>query len=277
MSSENPYRSGDVDQPDDPKQHLSRPSADPSIHNEPHLAKSAFDPDAQDPATELIPDAASASLVDEDQIEHGVWDEPGLSPALAGAVPDNALTYDRWLAKNVARTTREATWRNTLLVAVAAGPWSILGALAYQMGAGRSNAIILACVIAPISEEVMKAAASLWVIEKRPYLFSSKNQILIAAAISGLCFAAIENVMYLNMGMQAPTPGIAAWRWTVCTALHTSCALVAGIGLGKVWEHTMTTQTRPVISLATPYFITAMLLHGIYNAGATAFSIMTQQ
>ena len=273
MSSENPYQSPDATQSKS-QSRTSRPSPDPSVEHEPHLTKSEFESDEQDPALEPVPDVAAASLVDEDQVEHGVWDEPALSPTLAGAIPDDALTYDRWLAENISRTSRETTWRNTLLIALVAGPWSILGALLFQARTGY-NAIILTCVIAPVSEEIMKAAASLWVVEKRPYLYSSKSQILLAAGASGLCFAAIENVMYLHVGLQAPTPGLATWRWTVCTALHTVCAVIAGMGLGQVWQHAMTTQTRPRISLATPYLGTAMLLHGVYNAAATVFSAMS--
>lgn len=270
---ENPYRSGDFHEPPKPRRAISR---DPSVFDEPHLAHDHFEPDQRDSAEQPIADAAAAHLVGDDQVEHGVWDEPSLSPALAGSIPDDALTYDRWLGNNIARTTREATWRNTLLVALASGPWSILGALVAQSSSGFKSQVMLACLVAPVTEEIMKAAASLWVVEKRPFLFSSKTQIMLAAAISGLCFAAIENVMYLNVGLRAPTPGLAAWRWTVCTTLHVTCAMIAGAGLAKVWEKTMTDYTRPQLSLATPYFFTAMIVHGLYNLGATLYSLNMQ-
>ena len=268
--SENPYQSSN---PNEPAPRLNRsPSKNPSVFDEPHLRQQHFQTDERDSTEQPIPDAAASLLVGDDQVEHGVWDEPGLSPSLAGSIPQDALTYDRWLGNNIARTTREATWRNTLLVALAAGPWSILGALAAQMTSNHRSQVLLACIVAPVSEEIMKAAASLWVIEKRPFLFSSKSQILLAAAISGLCFAAIENVMYLNVGLRAPTPGLAAWRWTICTMLHVTCAMIAGLGLAKVWHHTMTQYQRPQLSLATPYFFAAMILHGLYNLGATLYA-----
>jgi hypothetical protein len=272
MSSDNPYKSSDAAETG--AEH-SKISSDPSIENEPHLAKSEFAGDQTDPGDEaLFPDVAAASLVDEDQLEHGVWDEPALSPKLAGPRPADALTYDRWLANGIARTSREQTWRNTLLIAVCSGPWAILGALFSQMGA--VNKVLLVCLIAPLTEEVMKAAASLWVVEKRPFMFSSTSQILLCAAISGLCFAAIENVLYLHVGFRAAPPGMAIWRWTICTALHTVCALIAGYGLNRVWRQTMSTQTRPQISLATPFIVAAVLLHGAYNTAATVFHTMSE-
>ncbi len=122
----------------------------------------------------------------------------------------------------------------------------------------------------------MKAAASLWVVEKRPFMFSSKSQIMLCAAISGLCFAAIENILYLHVGFQAAPPGVAIWRWTICTALHTVCALIAGYGLSRVWQQTMSTQTRPQISLATPFFAAAIFFHGAYNTAAMVVHTMSE-
>lgn len=272
MCSDNPYKSSDAAEKGADR---SKISSDPSITHEPHLAKFEFAGDQSDPGDEvLFPDVAAASLVDEDQLEHGVWDEPALSPTLAGTKPANALTYDRWLANGIARTSREQTWRNTLLIAVCSGPWAVLGAVFSQ--AGFINNVVLVSLIAPLTEEVMKAAASLWVVEKRPFMFSTKSQILLCAAISGLCFAAIENVLYLHVGFQSAYPGVAVWRWTICTTLHTVCALIAGYGLSRVWRQTMSTQTRPQVSLATPFLVAAIFLHGAYNTAAMVFQTMSE-
>ncbi len=272
MSSDNPYKSSDAAETGDHGTHIS---SDPSIENEPHRAKSEFTGDEADPADDRpMYDVASAALVDEDQLEHGVWDEPALSPALAGRRPADALTYERWLAGGIARMTREQTWRNTLLIAACSGPWAILGALFGQ--AGVFNQVLLVCLIAPLTEEVMKAAASLWVVEKRPFMFSSRSQILLCAAASGLFFATVENVLYLHVGFRTASPGMATWRWTVCTALHAVCALIAGYGLSRVWHRTILTRTRPQISLATPFLVAAIVLHGVYNTVATSVQIMSE-
>ena len=78
MSSDNPYKSSDAAETG---AEGAKINSDPSINNEPHLAKTEFTGDHSDPGDEtLFPDVAAASLVDEDQLEHGVWDEPVLSP-----------------------------------------------------------------------------------------------------------------------------------------------------------------------------------------------------
>ncbi len=268
--NDNPYYSGDASRSSSKPD--GRRSVDPSVFSEPHLVRDHFVADENDTAEQPIPDEASRQIED-DQIEHGIWDEPALSVKLAGPIPADALTYDQWLSKNVARTTREATWRNTFLLSLAAGPWAVAGAFAAQLAHGSGSQVILACVVAPVSEEIMKVAASLWVVEKRPFLFSSKLQILVVSAISGLTFAAIENVMYLHVGLSAPTYELAELRWTVCTALHVACSLIAGLGLTKIWSHTMVTQSRPEVSRATPYFLMAMTVHGIYNFGAMTYAL----
>ena len=81
----------------------------------------------------------------------------------------------------------------------------------------------------------------------------------------GLIFAAVENVMYLNYLIPKPSADIIQWRWTVCTALHMGCSLVAGFGLIRIWRRTMANQTRPQLALGSPLFCTAIVLHGLYN------------
>jgi RsiW-degrading membrane proteinase PrsW (M82 family) len=111
----------------------------------------------------------------------------------------------------------------------------------------------------------MKAAAILWIVEKRPYLFRSKTQILTAAMASGLWFAVIENFLYLNVYIANPSPAIIAWRWSVCVLLHVGCTFLVGLGLSRVWEHTMTARTRPQLSIASKFLMAAVICHAAYN------------
>ncbi|MEM7313250.1 MAG: PrsW family glutamic-type intramembrane protease, partial [Planctomycetota bacterium] len=125
--------------------------------------------------------------------------------------------------------------------------------------------VILLTVVGPLVEEVMKAAATLWAAEKRPFFFKSSTQILICMAFSGLCFAVIENILYLNFYIPNPANWTIIWRWTVCVALHTGCTLITGVGISKMWRHAMTTRTRPRLPVAAPYMFAAFVVHGVYN------------
>ena len=203
----------------------------------------------------------------EDRIEHSVWDEPGLSHTLSGAPPEGALTYRNWLDHRVSQTTVADTWKYVGLLAAISGPWSILGTMVTQQG-GTGSFIVLLTIVGPLVEEVMKAAATLWAAEKRPYFFKSSAQILICMVVSGFCFAAIENILYLNVYIPNPTHGLAVWRWTVCVALHTGCAFISGVGIAKMWRQAMQTKTHPQLAIAAPYMMTAFVVHGIYNFSA---------
>lgn len=244
------------------------------IEREPHLRDGGFRPDpSEEKAWRALRDRGP--MPEAERAEQGVWDEPALSRELAGPTPDGALTYESWLVRRRAQTTVARTWGVTLLLAVAAGPWALLGAF---WGSGQTVSTFVAAVIfAPLVEETMKTAAALWVVEKRPYLFTSRLQIALCVLAAGFVFAVVENLMYLNVYVPDPPAGLAAWRWTVCTALHMGCAFVGGLGLMRIWGRTTATYTPPRISLGYPYLACAMVIHGTYNAGAVLLEMSNFQ
>ena len=63
--------------------------------------------------------------------------EPGLSPSLTGPVPQDALTYSRWLAERTAATSPDKSWLVTIGVALCAGVFAIVGSLATAFPAAR--------------------------------------------------------------------------------------------------------------------------------------------
>ncbi len=246
---------------------------DPSIENEPHRRGARFSPDESEAKAHRTVSKVADKQTEDDRVEHSVWDEPGLSPQLAGDVPHDALTYAGWLERRIAETGFLKSWAVTALVALAAGPWAILAAFlgAYdQAGWG----IINVTVIGPLMEEAMKVAAALWVVEKKPFLFLSRLQIGYCALAGGFVFAVIENLLYLHVYVPDPPPALVQWRWTVCVALHMGCSLIAGLGLMRIWSHTITTKTKPHLALGAPYGLTAVVIHASYNGFAVLLSMM---
>ncbi len=246
---------------------MSKPNHQPGIENEPHLQGQGFsgDPTEEKAAQKLAHEQSNAT--DADHVEHTVWSEPALSPLLVGQPSEEQLTYQRWMASNIRKTTWAKSWWITLLVILAAGPWGILGAIA-SLGTS-SFAVLLVIVIGPVTEEVTKVAAALWVIEKRPFLFRSIGQILLCAACGGLAFAAIENLVYTNFYFPEHTPEFVAFRWTVCVGLHVTCSFVAGVGLARIWDNAIRNQHRPRLALGVPWLVIAMVGHGLYNLSVT--------
>lgn len=213
-------------------------------------------------AAEYEPPVSPSCSV-EDQAERSVWDEPGISSELAGEAPADAITWIRWYHEQVALRSVWETWLVTALVALSAGFAAILGALIFTPIGWA--AIVVA---APVTEEIMKIAIALWIVEKRPWLFSTRFQILVCGVCSGLAFAVVENGIYLNIYISNPSADIIAWRWTVCVALHAVCSLIASIGVCRIWTEFQRHQRQPQLIDGASWITLAMLLHGAYNAFA---------
>lgn len=250
---------------------MTKPSHDPSIEGEPHLRGGGFraDPSEARAARKL---RKRRPPTDEEKVDQSVWDEPGISPDLVGSVPNDALTYRAWLEKRRVETGLIRSWAITFAVALAAGPWAILGAF---WGSGQTAFSILAIVaIGPVVEEMMKVAAALWIVERKPFLFLTSVQVLVCALAGALIFASIENVLYLHVYVQQVPAWLPYWRWTVCVGLHVGCSAIAGMGVMRVWREAMEHRTRPRIALAFPYLLTAAIVHGTYNSFAVVFSLV---
>ena len=255
---------------------MTAPPDDNSVFDEPHLRPGGFRPDPSEARAEriLAKSRRGADPADE-QVEVSVWDEPGVSPELAGPVPKDAPTYARWLEHHRAQTTAAKAALVTLGLALASGPWAIIGAF---YGSGHSLAGILAIVLfGPVVEEVMKTAAAMCVVERRPYFFTWPSQIIVSVVAGAFVFAAIENLLYLNVYIPDPGPAQVWWRWTVCVALHAGCTGIAGMGVVRVWRDVWARRARPRLALAFPYLVTAIVIHGSYNAFVLAFELATRR
>jgi hypothetical protein len=243
---------------------MTRPSHDPSIEHEPHLRDAMFDADPSEQlADRILQDAAGRSASGEAP-DHSVWDEPSLSPELVGSAGIDQATYARWLEGKIAETSSVKSWLMTLAVVLVAGPWGVLGAL-FGGVEGSSSAFAMYAIIGPVTEEIMKIAAALWIVEKRPYLFKSVWQILLCAAAGGAAFAYIENLVYLNVYLPDPSSQLVMWRWTVCSGLHTTWSFIAGVGLARIWDNAIRNRHPPQLGLGVSWFVLAMAGHGMYN------------
>jgi hypothetical protein len=246
---------------------MTKPEHNPGIENEPHLQVPGFTGDPTEEKAARLLGIEQSQATDTDRVEHTVWSEPALSPQLVGQPGEDQLTYERWLEKSIRETDWAKSCWVTLLIALAAGPWGILGAI---FSAGASPfVVVMVSVFGPVTEEVIKVAVALWVVEKRPYLFLSSGQILLCAACGGFAFAAIENLVYINIYFPKHTPEFVAFRWTACVALHVSCSLLAGVGLVRIWNDAIDNRHPPRLTLGVRWFVTAMVVHGLYNLLAT--------
>jgi hypothetical protein len=237
------------------------PSSAGSVFDEPQFREGGFAADPGDTPLMAEPPSSGQSL----PVGQGAWDEPSLSGELAGERPEHVQTYGGWLEAGRARLTALESWGITLALAVGSGVWSVIGAVLSQIQGDSTGGVLLIVAFGPLAEEMLKASAALITIEKWPYVFRSPVQIVFCCMAAAFGFAALENVLYLRLYIDAPSDFMIGWRWTVCVMLHVGCSTIASLGLVKIWRQTMTTGTPPRVALGTPYFITAATVHGIYN------------
>lgn len=249
---------------------MTEPSREHGVEHEPHLQSRGhgLDPSERRAHKILNLNREAERETDADRVDHNVWEEPSLSPQLTDGPGEEQLTYQKWLQAGVKSTTFVDSMLVTLLVALASGPWGILGAFWSTMaeGGGLAASSLLAVVVfGPVAEEVVKVSAAWWVVEKRPYRFQSISQVLFCAACGGLSFAAIENLVYIYVYVPVHSEAFVAFRWSVCVALHVTCSLISGLGLARIWDNAMRNNCRPKIALGVPWLVIAMVGHGLYN------------
>lgn len=231
-----------------------------SVDHEPALSGGRFEPD---PAEER------AAPVDRPASEvEALRDSVAAEPALpAHADPQQ---WNRWLDAKRRQCTPAGNLAVTLVVALASGPFAILGAL--MTGRQDVPGYLYAIVFGPVVEELLKQSGMTYLLEQKPYRVFAVWQFPFAAAMAGLTFGAIENLVYLHV--YAPAGGVrdietlAAFRWAVCVPLHVVCATIASLGLVRAWRRQLDQGGAVELSAAFPWFVVAVVLHGTYNLAA---------
>jgi len=201
-------------------------------------------------------------LAEQELAEHSVWDEPSVSRQLHPGPGPEALTWFRFYLESVSRTPAYGTWLVTAGLVLLSGPLAVLGVL-FTGFVG--DALLMVVFFGPTIEELLKIALPLWVVEKRPWLFSSGWQILLCGAGAGFTFAAIENGIYLTVYIPDPSPALVAWRWSVGVALHVGCSMIASVGLVGVRRGMLQRGNPPQLYDGGRWIIAAIVIHGIYN------------
>ncbi len=197
---------------------------------------------------------------------YSVYDEPAWQAAMQD-VPEHARTYANWYRDGLARMPFWRSQAITLGLALLAGPFAVAGALFFAQPA-TTVGLVATVIMAPVIEEILKIGVALLAFERRPYWFTSGAQLFVLVLVSALCFATVENLLYLNVYIQQPSDTIILWRWTVCTALHLGATGLAGLGLLRVFQVSRATLSPPDASLGAPMFAAAIALHAAYNGTA---------
>ena len=132
--------------------------------------------------------------------------------------------------------------------------------------------IFMLAVFGPFAEETLKQSGMIFQLEKLPGSVRSDWQFFLSAALGGLVFGILENLLYQYVYLAKLPPDklaiVMSYRWIACTLLHIFCTQISALGLRRVWRKSRAEGMPVQISQAFPWFVTAMGVHGCYNLAA---------
>jgi len=255
------------------------PSNDPDIRNEPHLLPGYGKNPADDPAIDaplgLDAQPTPFSQHSEEDIDHSVWDEPSLSPDVLDRTPKSALTYANWLSQRRENWSQWQAWTVTLGVILLSIPCAVIAAFISWFSGNHYfvTDVILACIAGPILQEICKIMVPLWIVEKRPYLFTSWFQFFIFALATATVFTAVTN--FLSSAMLAEvSQSMFLFQWVGVLGLNLVTAAIATFGLETIWRNAIRTGKPPKLEHGYPYFATAIGLHIAFAVGTTIWFVV---
>jgi RsiW-degrading membrane proteinase PrsW (M82 family) len=155
------------------------------------------------------------------------------------------------------------------LLALAGGCFGILGAAFTETLHG---SFLAAYVGAPIIEEVLKPSGLYLMLGKWPRVLRNRLYTALLAALAGICFALIENLVYLNVYIREPSSQVIFWRFTVGIAMHALCSFIFGLGINQKLLASVKGEII-FLSYGKRFFFSAMALHSLYNIAVTVLQL----
>lgn len=148
-------------------------------------------------------------------------------------------------------------------LALAGGMFGILGAFIEEAQAG----FLVPFVAAPIIEEALKPSGVYLLLAKWPHLLRNQLYTAYLAALGGVSFAVIENIIYLTIYFPEHTGGLVLYRFTVNLFLHSLTSFIVGFGINQRLLASVRGEV-PLLAGNRKFFIAAIVLHALYNIGA---------
>lgn len=156
-------------------------------------------------------------------------------------------------------------WRLlTLLIAMAGGVFAVVGAFIEEALHGLFFAPFVA---APIIEEALKPSGVYLLLAKWPNTLRSQAYTAFLAALGGLLFAVIENILYLEVYIPEPTHAVVLVRWSAGLTMHMLCSFIVGFGINQRLLASARGEV-PFLSGNKKFFVIAMVIHSLYNVTA---------
>jgi len=155
-------------------------------------------------------------------------------------------------------------------LAVLGGALGIVGALIQEFRSG--GGLLLPFVGAPIIEEALKPIGVYILLLRWPYVLRRQLYTAVLAALAGLSFGVIEALGYVTLYVSDPPGWFVLYRFTIPLLLHTTASFIVGLGINQRlldWAR----GRSPLPKASRNFFLAAVILHGLFNAVATALAL----
>ncbi len=161
-----------------------------------------------------------------------------------------------------------SNWRLfAFLIAIGEGVLGILGAIIQELSQG---SILVVFVAAPMIEEVMKPAGVYVLLVRWPQALTSRIYTAFLAALGGLSFAVVENILYLQFYFPEHTQTLVLFRYSAGLTMHVVTSFILGFGINQK----LLASVRggiPLLQGNKKFFIIPMIMHSLFNVMAVLF------
>ncbi len=166
-------------------------------------------------------------------------------------------------------TSRLIGWRKVsikwrifaFVIAAGGGVLGILGAAIQEVS---SASLLVAFVAAPMIEEVMKPSGVYLLLVRWPEVLTSRIYTALLAAVGGLFFAIIENIIYLQLYFPEHTRTLVVFRYSAGLTMHAVCSFILGFGINQRLMASVRGEI-PLLKGNKKFFFIPMIMHSLFN------------
>ncbi len=153
-------------------------------------------------------------------------------------------------------------WRLlAVLIAAGGGFLGVLGAIIQEWSQG---SLLVAFVAAPMIEEVMKPCGVYLLLARWPETLTGRLYTALLAAVGGLSFALIENIIYLQFYFPEHTQTLVVFRYSACLTMHMVCSFILGFGINQKLLASVRGEI-PLLQGNKKFFFIPMIIHSLFN------------
>lgn len=154
------------------------------------------------------------------------------------------------------------------VIALLGGVFGIPGAIYNELLHG---SLLVVFIGAPIIEEILKPTGVYILLAKWPRALRSQLYTAFLTALGGIAFALIENLIYLQIYFPGHSARLVLWRYTVNLSVHALGSFIFGLGINQELLKGVTGE-RKLLSSGKRFFLTAIILHSLYNILMAVFA-----